>query len=89
MVEINCRNVLKFMAKHPGYPSLDDEAEQRHVTKLLDGFFGRFFGPLWDGTKYRDFRHDKGRSLHIGTGNVLDLIKNGDSVRAIHHEGVR
>ncbi|MDA4119264.1 MAG: hypothetical protein OK436_01630 [Thaumarchaeota archaeon] len=80
ITEINCRNLLKFISTHEGYPDIDAEEEARHVTKLLNGYFRRFFGPMWDGVKYRDNR-SKGRSLLVGTDNLLDLIRYNRAVK--------
>ena len=70
VMQIDVRSVMVYMKRHD-YPIENDE----QVSKLLGEYFSRFFGPLWDGVKYRDMRHNVGRSLLIGTDNVLDFLK--------------
>lgn len=80
MTEINTRNLLKFIMKKRGYPEIIDEEKERHVARLLNRFFSEFFGPLWDGVKYRDNK-SRGRSLFVGTDNLLDVIRYNGVIR--------
>lgn len=68
------RNVLKFIMTRKGYPTIETEEEERHVSRLLSHFFSRFFGPLWDGAKYRTV-DSRGASINVGTDNLLALIR--------------
>ncbi|MDG6968280.1 MAG: hypothetical protein JRN50_02340 [Nitrososphaerota archaeon] len=76
MMNITVHNLLAFMQRK-GYPMLENEGSMRNLT---NAFLSDFFGPTWDGAKYRKLRNgdgnsSKGRSLLIGTDNVLDSLR--------------
>lgn len=71
---INCRNLLKFISSRKGYPAIDTEEEANRVSKLLNCFFADLFGITWFGLKYRKMQ-SKGKSLLLGTDNILDIIR--------------
>lgn len=73
MTEINCHNLLQFMVKR-GSRWTETEEDQRRMSQQINVFLADFFGPLWFGTKYRKFS-SRGKSLFVGTDNILDLIK--------------
>jgi hypothetical protein len=71
VMAIDVRSLLVFMKRH-NYPEFESEMTG---GKILNSFLSRFFGPTWDGVKYRSVNHKVGKSLHMGTENVLDIIR--------------
>lgn len=76
MSEISVRNLVNYMQTHDGYPVLENEDS---VRKLMNAYLREFFGPTWDGVKYRKHR-SVGRSLLIGTDNVLSMIRHNREI---------
>ena len=71
VTKIDVKRLLTFM-KSRRYPEFASEGS---AANLCNKFLSRFFGPTWDGVKYRSVKHHSGRSLLMGTDNVLDFIR--------------
>jgi hypothetical protein len=72
MMIINVRSLMKHMIRSSGYPKIEAE-DEAVIRGYLARFLSELFGPLWDGVKYRKRNKSLGKSLMLGTDNVIDM----------------